>query len=118
MNTWDDEECNQYVGTDSTIFPAFLPKEAGAFIYINIKIKFYLVLICVEFAQAFGATSRQFVVHWEQHIDQRQNTTESLWPNMEWTWESQSMQRNVSAATRTHVHRKAPLIYSVAVAPR
>lgn len=29
MNTWDEDECNTYVGTDSTIFPAFMSKDDG-----------------------------------------------------------------------------------------
>lgn len=31
MNAWDDDECDTYVGTDSTIFPALMTKEEGAF---------------------------------------------------------------------------------------
>lgn len=29
MNTWDEDECNQYVGTDSTIFPSFMNVQDG-----------------------------------------------------------------------------------------
>lgn len=29
MDTWDDDECNTYVGTDSSIFPAFMNKDDG-----------------------------------------------------------------------------------------
>lgn len=29
MNTWDEDECNTYVGTDSTIFPSFMNPENG-----------------------------------------------------------------------------------------
>ncbi|XP_055299621.1 sensory neuron membrane protein 1-like [Sitodiplosis mosellana] len=33
MNAWDEDECNTYVGTDSTIFPAFMSKEEGIWAY-------------------------------------------------------------------------------------
>lgn len=29
MNYYEEEECNQYVGTDSTVFPAFMNKDNG-----------------------------------------------------------------------------------------
>lgn len=35
MNFWDEDECNQYVGTDSSIFPSFMTTEEGAYKVIN-----------------------------------------------------------------------------------
>lgn len=33
MDYWEGEECNNYMGTDSTIFPPFMTKEQGIFAY-------------------------------------------------------------------------------------
>lgn len=33
METWEGGDCNQYVGTDSTIFPPFLKKTDGVIAY-------------------------------------------------------------------------------------
>lgn len=33
MNIWDDKECNQYRGTDTTIFPPFMDVKAGVWAY-------------------------------------------------------------------------------------
>lgn len=30
MNYYEDDECNQYVGTDSTVFPSFMDKDVGS----------------------------------------------------------------------------------------
>lgn len=32
MDYYDEDECNTYVGTDSTVFPAFLPLDEGTYI--------------------------------------------------------------------------------------
>lgn len=33
MDFWDDDECNQYVGTDSTIFPPYMNVKDGIWAY-------------------------------------------------------------------------------------
>lgn len=33
MSVWDEDECNQYVGTDSTIFPPFMNPADGIWAY-------------------------------------------------------------------------------------
>ena len=37
MNYYDEDECNAYVGTDSTIFPAFMSIDEGLITEKKIK---------------------------------------------------------------------------------
>lgn len=74
MNTWDEDECNTYVGTDSTIFPALMNKNDG--------LSFYLHCFRIEntfenlFMQEFLRMNHRFVVHLAHHLNQRPSTME------------------------------------------
>lgn len=51
MNTWDEDECNQYVGTDSSIFHALWQKEDRKFHSQKFQIMIILIKRLFVFVQ-------------------------------------------------------------------
>lgn len=39
-DVWDEDECNEYVGTDSTIIPGFMSEDEGAFSIFSSRMNF------------------------------------------------------------------------------
>lgn len=64
LNYYDEDECNTFIGTDSTVFPAFLPLDEGCF---NFTIKFLqslqLEYFFLFFCQLLLHSNRRFVDH-------------------------------------------------------
>lgn len=60
MDYYDGEECNTFVGTDSTIFPAFLPLDEGIFVGKNFETFSVLEILCLIFN--FSFRSRCFCI--------------------------------------------------------
>lgn len=66
MNTWDEDECNQYVGTDSTIFPSLMNIQDGKLSSTIAKRLLFreMELILVNILRSMGLRTGNLSIAW------------------------------------------------------
>lgn len=122
MSIYEEDECNQYYGTDQTVFPAFMnPDEGiGAFepmicrtLVSNPKIIYISLLSPMVTHHSFFLFIQTQFSTW--NTSEKRNIAVCLDCVLNWIWAHQLISRIAFVVMKTHVHQRVPSIYFAAM---